>query len=189
MSSVSPVSGNQKPPQQQQQHQSNDEQKSDLYHTSNLTVAPSSLNLTSSSPLATKLDTVYNTSSKMPSPLPDVASSINEIYDSAAINDKQQQQQLHQQQQTLNKSAATATTTFDYLYEFSETRKVLEDFFKCPNNDEEKKINECFNESDTGSFVSTCSHIIIAYYLSLDLSKVSAPLIRNIQCIKYITNQ
>jgi hypothetical protein len=26
----------------------------------------------------------------------------------------------------------TATTAFDYLYEFSETRKVLEEFFKCP---------------------------------------------------------
>ncbi|PNF35540.1 hypothetical protein B7P43_G04105 [Cryptotermes secundus] len=28
--------------------------------------------------------------------------------------------------------AGTATTAFDYLYEFSETRKVLEEFFKCP---------------------------------------------------------
>ena len=53
-----------------------------------------------------------------------------------------------------SKSTAAATTTFDYLYEFSETRKVLEDFFKCPNNEEEKKISDCFNESDTGSFVS-----------------------------------
>lgn len=50
--------------------------------------------------------------------------------------------------------AATNTTTFDYLYEFSETRKVLEDFFKCPNTEEDKKISDCFNESDTGSFVS-----------------------------------
>lgn len=51
------------------------------------------------------------------------------------------------------------TTTFDYLYEFSETRKVLEDFFKCPTNDEEKKIVDCFNESDTGSFVSKAKHL------------------------------
>ncbi|XP_031632124.1 dentin sialophosphoprotein isoform X4 [Contarinia nasturtii] len=48
-------------------------------------------------------------------------------------------------------TTAPNTTTFDYLYEFSETRKVLEDFFKCPTNDEEKKIADCFNESDTGS--------------------------------------
>lgn len=30
----------------------------------------------------------------------------------------------------------TNTTTFDYLYEFSETRKVLEEFFKCPPEEE-----------------------------------------------------
>lgn len=46
------------------------------------------------------------------------------------------------------------TTTFDYLYEFSETRKVLEDFFKVPTKDEEKKIVDSFVESDTGSLVS-----------------------------------
>lgn len=51
-------------------------------------------------------------------------------------------------------ATSTNTTTFDYLYEFSETRKVLEDFFKCPNAEDDKKIADCFNESDTGSFVS-----------------------------------
>lgn len=55
---------------------------------------------------------------------------------------------------TTTGKSSSATTTFDYLYEFSETRKVLEDFFRCPTNDD-KKISECFNESDTGSFVST----------------------------------
>lgn len=40
---------------------------------------------------------------------------------------------------------------FDYLYEFSETRKVLEEFFKSPNEDN-KKINE-YNESDAECFV------------------------------------
>lgn len=29
-----------------------------------------------------------------------------------------------------------STSTFDYLYEFSETRKVLEEFFKCPPNED-----------------------------------------------------
>lgn len=62
-------------------------------------------------------------------------------------------------------SAATNTTTFDYLYEFSETRKVLEDFFKCPNTDEDKKISDCFNESDTGSFVS----LSLSLYVSVSL--------------------
>lgn len=55
---------------------------------------------------------------------------------------------------TDTKNSTAYSTTFDYLYEFSETRKVLEDFFKCPNNEDEKKIVDCFNESDTGSFVS-----------------------------------
>lgn len=57
-------------------------------------------------------------------------------------------------QSTDTKDSTAYSTTFDYLYEFSETRKVLEDFFKCPNNEDEKKIVDCFNESDTGSFVS-----------------------------------
>lgn len=42
------------------------------------------------------------------------------------------------------------TTTFDYLYEFSETRKVLEEFFKCPENDKIKELGKFsdLNESD-----------------------------------------
>lgn len=32
-------------------------------------------------------------------------------------------------------------STFDYLYEFSETRKVLEEFFKCPAPTKEKENN------------------------------------------------
>ncbi|XP_037920527.1 uncharacterized protein LOC119657601 isoform X2 [Hermetia illucens] len=39
------------------------------------------------------------------------------------------------------------SSTFDYLYEFSETRKVLEEFFKCPSN-EEKPVE---NGSDVDS--------------------------------------
>nr|XP_036224919.1 uncharacterized protein LOC106615873 isoform X4 [Bactrocera oleae] len=33
-------------------------------------------------------------------------------------------------------SIPTKSSTFDYLYEFSETRKVLEEFFKCPSMDD-----------------------------------------------------
>lgn len=42
------------------------------------------------------------------------------------------------------------TSTFDYLYEFSETRKVLEEFFKCPDTDQTKELEKLsdFNESD-----------------------------------------
>lgn len=61
-------------------------------------------------------------------------------------------------------TTAPNTTTFDYLYEFSETRKVLEDFFKCPTNDEEKKIVDCFNESDAGSLV--CNGTVAAHRLN-----------------------
>lgn len=125
--------------QQQQQHSSIDDQKADTYHSSSLSVAPST-NLTS---LTSKFDAAYATT-KMPSPSPD--STFPETSE-AATNERINAQ-------ILNRSASTATTTFDYLYEFSETRKVLEDFFKCPNNEEEKKISECFNESDTGSVVS-----------------------------------
>lgn len=60
---------------------------------------------------------------------------------------------------TLKPSSPTElplTSTFDYLYEFSETRKVLEEFFKCPA-DENKSIGKMsdFNESDADSLVST----------------------------------
>lgn len=44
----------------------------------------------------------------------------------------------------LEKSTTTAPTTFDYLYEFSETRKVLEEFFKYPSADEEKRYESDF---------------------------------------------
>ncbi|XP_055587749.1 uncharacterized protein LOC129740167 [Uranotaenia lowii] len=41
----------------------------------------------------------------------------------------------------------TASSTFDYLYEFSETRKVLEEFFKCPTTEDVEKAFEKFSES------------------------------------------
>ena len=50
----------------------------------------------------------------------------------------------------------TKTSTFDYLYEFSETRKVLEEFFKCPANEDERTLEKLsdFNGSDVDSIVS-----------------------------------
>ncbi|XP_030756268.1 amyloid-beta A4 precursor protein-binding family A member 1-like isoform X14 [Sitophilus oryzae] len=37
-------------------------------------------------------------------------------------------------------------STFDYLYEFSETRKVLEEFFKCPPEEEETRLDTEFQD-------------------------------------------
>ncbi|XP_052899969.1 uncharacterized protein LOC128306478 [Anopheles moucheti] len=38
------------------------------------------------------------------------------------------------------------SSTFDYLYEFSETRKVLEEFFKCPSTEDVEKFSD-YNDS------------------------------------------
>lgn len=55
---------------------------------------------------------------------------------------QQSQQQQQQQQKPLS---------FDYLYEFSETRKVLEEFFTCQTSNDKilEKLSD-FNESDVG---------------------------------------
>lgn len=44
-------------------------------------------------------------------------------------------------------------STFDYLYEFSETRKVLEEFFKCPEPSEK--------ESDPFPFQVCCYTMLV----------------------------
>ncbi|KAK5639301.1 hypothetical protein RI129_011793 [Pyrocoelia pectoralis] len=43
---------------------------------------------------------------------------------------------------------ATTTAAFDYLYEFSETRKVLEEFFKCPPSEEDNPLQSEFHDLD-----------------------------------------
>lgn len=44
------------------------------------------------------------------------------------------------------------TSTFDYLYEFSETRKVLEEFFKCPTFElDDEKFPDKLSESECDS--------------------------------------
>ncbi|KAM7346935.1 X11Lbeta isoform 2-T9 [Cochliomyia hominivorax] len=58
-------------------------------------------------------------------------------------------------------SIPTKSSTFDYLYEFSETRKVLEEFFKCPSNDDKPIIE---NSSDVDS-------IDIQYEFHTDLGR------------------
>lgn len=59
----------------------------------------------------------------------------------------------------------TKSSTFDYLYEFSETRKVLEEFFKCPSNDRPSILE---NGSDVDSIVSILCfpfHFIVTVHL------------------------
>lgn len=55
-------------------------------------------------------------------------------------------------------SLHTKSSTFDYLYEFSETRKVLEEFFKCPSTDEQPIME---NGSDVDSIVSRMKMIVV----------------------------
>lgn len=43
--------------------------------------------------------------------------------------------------ENLSSLVSPGGSTFDYLYEFSETRKVLEEFFKCPPPAEKKENN------------------------------------------------
>ncbi|XP_058975067.1 uncharacterized protein DDB_G0283357 isoform X1 [Musca domestica] len=68
--------------------------------------------------------------------------------DGDILNSSTNQSQSSSHESTKSK---VKTPTFDYLYEFSETRKVLEDFFKG-NNDDEKRFTD-FTESgdDMGS--------------------------------------
>lgn len=51
------------------------------------------------------------------------------------------------------KSVSNRTPAFDYLYEFSETRKVLEEFFK-PNHEDDKQFKDFVESEDVESFVS-----------------------------------
>lgn len=56
-------------------------------------------------------------------------------------------------------------TTFDYLYEFSETRKVLEEFFKCPPSDDTildpfKDSNESDDFENMVSFLDNISFVL-----------------------------
>lgn len=50
--------------------------------------------------------------------------------------------------------------SFDYLYEFSETRKVLEEFFTCQTSNDKilEKLSD-FNESDNGGMMGGYDHV------------------------------
>ncbi|XP_065075043.1 serine-rich adhesin for platelets-like isoform X2 [Ochlerotatus camptorhynchus] len=62
----------------------------------------------------------------------------------------------------------TASSTFDYLYEFSETRKVLEEFFKCPTTEDVEKAFEKFSDyNESGDDVESLD-IHYEYPVELD---------------------
>uniref|UniRef100_A0A2A4J6X6 Uncharacterized protein n=2 Tax=Heliothis virescens TaxID=7102 RepID=A0A2A4J6X6_HELVI len=49
-------------------------------------------------------------------------------------------------------SPPSGSTAFDYLYEFSETRKVLEEFFRCPTNAGQPQINNLIANDEIVNF-------------------------------------
>jgi hypothetical protein len=93
------------------------------------------------------------------------ASRQDETFESSAQQQQQQQQYKSESASVFQVTSPTEenipTSTFDYLYEFSETRKVLEEFFKCPESDKIKELEKFsdFNESDD-SLVSIYSEAI-----------------------------
>jgi hypothetical protein len=80
------------------------------------------------------------------------------------------------------------TSTFDYLYEFSETRKVLEEFFKVPDSDKIKELEKFsdFNESDD-SLVSF-SFIHFPNYKCISCIQKSALMLFVLIVKKYISS-
>ncbi|XP_022821374.1 protein lin-10-like isoform X7 [Spodoptera litura] len=49
-------------------------------------------------------------------------------------------------------SPPSGSAAFDYLYEFSETRKVLEEFFRCPTNAGQPQINNLIANDEIVNF-------------------------------------
>ncbi|XP_052121508.1 uncharacterized protein LOC113202824 isoform X10 [Frankliniella occidentalis] len=74
-------------------------------------------------------------------------------------------------------TASTTNSTFDYLYEFSETRKVLEEFFKpssdIPNNEDNSHFQELEYElrRQSGQNASSCNSGSGSAYVGLRLAK------------------
>lgn len=67
---------------------------------------------------------------------------VNDVDPSAETNDDNCLKQPVIPNDNLSSLVSPGGSTFDYLYEFSETRKVLEEFFKCPPPTEEKDNTE-----------------------------------------------
>lgn len=93
-------------------------------------------------------------------------------------------------QATSPTSALPATSTFDYLYEFSETRKVLEEFFKCPTDELASKLEKFsdFNESDVESLVNiSLKNVILNIYSIISSFRIYSTIIvhKSIKKMKY----
>lgn len=76
-------------------------------------------------------------------------------------------------------TASSKTPTFDYLYEFSETRKVLEEFFKAnpDDDDDEKRFTDYTTESGDDMASSVRNFQIVHNYsifLSMNLFKIES---------------
>ncbi|KAF5297250.1 hypothetical protein FQR65_LT10022 [Abscondita terminalis] len=56
--------------------------------------------------------------------------------------------QLNSKPISPSSTGQSTTAAFDYLYEFSETRKVLEEFFKCPPSEDENVLHSDFQDLD-----------------------------------------
>lgn len=59
-------------------------------------------------------------------------------------------------------SPPSGSAAFDYLYEFSETRKVLEEFFRCPTNAGQPQINNLIANDEIVNF--QVSFMFFFYY-------------------------
>ena len=79
--------------------------------------------------------------------------------DDVATSAAQQMQSSNNSNDLTQVNNQVKTPTFDYLYEFSETRKVLEEFFKA-NPDDEKRFTD-FAES--GDDMGSCVCIQLMY--------------------------
>lgn len=103
---------------------------------------------------ATTAPTMSATPSLVPVHTDDTSNDISEMATSASLSaDGTPSESAHIGAQLLLGGGAAGSvrnSTFDYLYEFSETRKVLEEFFKCPASDD--KVLD--GGSDVDSIVS-----------------------------------
>jgi hypothetical protein len=67
-----------------------------------------------------------------------IASGSNSPINLAEEDRKKEEEMPIAERSTEGRLDSLGGSTFDYLYEFSETRKVLEEFFKCPTPAEEE---------------------------------------------------
>lgn len=85
----------------------------------------------------------------------------NDISEMATSSDATLSLEPHSNSATAASQSSVRNSTFDYLYEFSETRKVLEEFFKCPSASEDKMLDGA--GSDVDSIVCVFSELMCMF--------------------------